>query len=36
MNSTTYYIRNREIMLNRAKSYNENDKERKTKIASKK
>ena len=28
MNNTTYYQRNREIMLNRAKDYYENDKER--------
>ena len=28
MDNTTYYQRNREIMLNRAKDYNENDKER--------
>ena len=28
MDNTTYYQRNREIMLNRAKDYYENDKER--------
>ena len=28
MDNTTYYQRNREIMLNRAKYYYENDKER--------
>ena len=28
MNNTTYYKKNREIMLNRAKDYYENDKER--------
>ena len=28
MDNTTYYQRNREIMLNRAKNYYENDKER--------
>ena len=28
MDNTTYYQRNREIMLNRAKVYYENDKER--------
>ena len=28
MDNTTYYRRNREIMLNRAKDYHENDKER--------
>ena len=28
MYNTTYYQRNREIMLNRAKDYYENDKER--------
>ena len=28
MHNTTYYQRNREIMLNRAKDYHENDKER--------
>ena len=28
MNNTTYYQRNREIILNRAKDYYENDKER--------
>ena len=28
MNNTTYYQRNREIILNRAKYYYENDKER--------
>ena len=28
MDNTTYYQRNREIMLNRAKGYYENDKER--------
>ena len=28
MNNSTYYQRNREIMLNRAKDYYENDKER--------
>ena len=28
MNNTTYYQRNREIMLNKAKDYYENDKER--------
>ena len=28
MDNTTYYQRNREIMLNRAKDYCENDKER--------
>ena len=28
MNNTTYYQRNREIILNRAKGYYENDKER--------
>ena len=28
MDNTTYYQRNREIMLNRAKDYHENDKER--------
>ena len=28
MNNTTYYQRNGEIMLNRAKDYYENDKER--------
>ena len=28
MNNTTYYQRNREIMLNRAKGYYKNDKER--------
>ena len=28
MNNTTYYQRNREITLNRAKDYYENDKER--------
>ena len=28
MNNTTYYQRNREIMLNRVKDYYENDKER--------
>ena len=28
MDNTTYYERNREIMLNRAKDYYENDKER--------
>ena len=28
MNNTTYYQRNREIILNRAKNYYENDKER--------
>ena len=27
MNNTTYYQRNREIILNRAKDYYENDKE---------
>ena len=28
MNNTTYYQKNREIILNRAKDYHENDKER--------
>ena len=28
MNNTTYYQRNREIILNRAKDYYENDKEK--------
>ena len=28
MDNTTYYQRNREIMLNRARGYYENDKER--------
>ena len=28
MNNTTYYQRNREIILNRAKGYYKNDKER--------
>ena len=28
MDNTTYYQRNREIMLNKAKDYYENDKER--------
>ena len=28
MNNTTYYQRNREIILTRAKDYHENDKER--------
>ena len=28
MNNTTYYKKNREIILNRAKDYHENDKER--------
>ena len=28
MNNTTYYQRNRQIMLNRAKGYYKNDKER--------
>ena len=28
MDNTTYYQRNREIMLNRAKDYDKNDKER--------
>ena len=28
MNNTTYYQKNREVILNRAKDYNENDKER--------
>ena len=28
MNNLTYYQKNREIMLNRAKNYYENDKER--------
>ena len=28
MDNTTYYQRNREIMLNRARNYYENDKER--------
>ena len=28
MDNTTYYQRNREVMLNRAKYYYENDKER--------
>ena len=28
MSNTTYYQRNREVILNRAKSYYENDKER--------
>ena len=28
MDNTTYYQRNREVMLNRAKHYYENDKER--------
>ena len=28
MDNTTYYQRNREIMINRAKDYYENDKER--------
>ena len=28
MNNTTYYQRNREIVLNRAKDYHENNKER--------
>ena len=28
MDNTTYYQRNREIILNRAKDYYENDKER--------
>ena len=28
MDNTTYYQRNREIILNRAKDYHENDKER--------
>ena len=28
MNNTTYYQRNREIMLNKAKDYYKNDKER--------
>ena len=28
MNNTTYYQKNREIILNRAKDYYENDKER--------
>ena len=28
MNNTTYYQRNKEIILNRAKDYYENDKER--------
>ena len=36
MDNTTYYQRNREIMLNRAKDYYENDKERLSKGASKK
>ena len=33
MDNTTYYQRNREIMLNRAKNYYENDKERLSKQA---
>ena len=28
MNNTTYYKKNREIILNRAKDYHKNDKER--------
>ena len=33
MDNATYYQRNKEIMLNRAKNYNENDKERLSKQA---
>ena len=33
MNSTTYYQRNKEVILNRAKEYYKNDKERLREIA---
>ena len=36
MDNTTYYQRNREKLLNKAKYYYQNDKERKAKGASKK